>query len=124
MPQERVRAEILIDQIIMIGKCKLIENVTRFVATKIHVSMETKILLDSCGSYFLEPRGLIVFPVSQISVVTKLGNWTEIRKGTDLCIMTESFLTTTTYIVCIYINKTNMNAPEYYHLVSSSNWIP
>lgn len=31
-------------------------------ATKIHVSMETKILLDSCGSYFLEPRGLIVFP--------------------------------------------------------------
>ena len=31
--------------------------------------METKILLDSCGSYFLEPRGLIVFPVSQTSVV-------------------------------------------------------
>ena len=38
---------------------------------KIHVSMETKILLDSCGSYFLEPRGLIVFPVSQTSAVTK-----------------------------------------------------
>ena len=29
-------------------------------AMKIHVSMETKILLDSVGSYFLEPRGLIV----------------------------------------------------------------
>jgi len=29
-------------------------------AMKIHVSMETKILLDSVGGYFLEPRGLLV----------------------------------------------------------------
>jgi len=27
---------------------------------KIHISMETKILLDSAGGYFIEPRGLIV----------------------------------------------------------------
>ena len=30
---------------------------------KIHVSMETKILLDSLGSFILEPRGLIVWEV-------------------------------------------------------------
>jgi len=27
---------------------------------KIHISMETKILLDSLGGYFIEPRGLLV----------------------------------------------------------------
>ena len=32
-------------------------------AMKIHVSMETKILLDSVGGYFLEPRGLLVVEV-------------------------------------------------------------
>ena len=32
-------------------------------AMKIHVSMETKILLDSVGGYFLEPRGLLVIEV-------------------------------------------------------------
>ena len=33
---------------------------------KIHVSMETKILLDSVGGYFLEPRGLLVVEVKVI----------------------------------------------------------
>ena len=33
---------------------------------KIHVSMETKILLDSVGGYFLEPRGLLVIEVLYI----------------------------------------------------------
>ena len=37
---------------------------------KIHVSMETKILLDSVGSYFLEPRGLIV-----VEGFFKKNNW-------------------------------------------------
>ena len=35
-------------------------------AMKIHVSMETKILLDSVGGYFLEPRGLLVVEVKVI----------------------------------------------------------
>ena len=34
---------------------------------KIHVSMETKILLDSVSGYFLEPRGLIVVDVSTMA---------------------------------------------------------
>ena len=29
-------------------------------AMKIHISLETKILLDSIGGYILEPRGLIM----------------------------------------------------------------
>ena len=33
------------------------------IGMKIHVSMETKILLDSLGSFILEPRGLIVWEV-------------------------------------------------------------
>ena len=32
-------------------------------AQKIHISMDTKILLDSAGGYFMEPRGLIVVDV-------------------------------------------------------------
>ena len=32
---------------------------------KIHISLETKILLDSIGGYILEPRGLIMVDVSQ-----------------------------------------------------------
>ena len=31
---------------------------------KIHISLETKILLDSIGGYLLEPRGLIMVNVS------------------------------------------------------------
>ena len=31
---------------------------------KIHISLETKILLDSIGGYTLEPRGLIMVDVS------------------------------------------------------------
>ena len=32
---------------------------------KIHISLETKILLDSIGGYILEPRGLIMVDVSR-----------------------------------------------------------
>ena len=39
-------------------------NLILYLAMKIHVSMETKILLDSVSGYFLEPRGLIVVDVS------------------------------------------------------------
>ena len=34
-------------------------------AMKIHISLETKILLDSIGGYILEPRGLIMVDVSR-----------------------------------------------------------
>ena len=40
-------------------------------AMKIHVSMETKILLDSVGGYFLEPRGLLVVEVIFIFLTFK-----------------------------------------------------
>ena len=42
---------------------KLFSCMFVLLAMKIHVSMETKILLDSVGGYFLEPRGLLVIEV-------------------------------------------------------------
>ena len=46
---------------------------------KIHVSMETKILLDSVGGYFLEPRGLLVVEV--ILIFTNKGQCLDVYRS-------------------------------------------
>ena len=44
---------------------------------KIHISLETKILLDSIGGYILEPRGLIMVDVSFNPKLIDALSWNE-----------------------------------------------